>query len=132
MHLSLNSETIPDDGYVSANDIGTGLYCNTDRSGCCRNSDADGVGQGHWYRPGGTQVGSFTQEFAIDPTNFFSRDRLTRVVRLNRRGNPQERGRFRCEVANAAGVNVTVYVNIGLFQLIKIHPHGRTLSRFPP
>ena len=23
-------------------------------------------------------------------------------------------------------------VHIGLFQLIKIHPHGRTLSRFPP
>jgi hypothetical protein len=35
------------------------------------------------------------------------------VVRLNRQGNPTERGRFHCEVPNAAGVNVTVYVNIG-------------------
>jgi hypothetical protein len=35
------------------------------------------------------------------------------VVRLNRYGNSSERGRFRCEVPNAAGDNVTVYVNIG-------------------
>jgi hypothetical protein len=32
---------------------------------------------------------------------------------LNRYGNPSERGRFRCEVPNAAGVNVATYVNIG-------------------
>jgi hypothetical protein len=32
---------------------------------------------------------------------------------LNRYGNPTERGRFRCEVPNAAGDMVTVYVNIG-------------------
>jgi hypothetical protein len=32
---------------------------------------------------------------------------------LNRYGTPPQRGRFRCEVANAADVMVTVYVNIG-------------------
>jgi hypothetical protein len=32
---------------------------------------------------------------------------------LNRYGNPSERGRFRCEVHNAADALVTVYVNIG-------------------
>jgi hypothetical protein len=32
---------------------------------------------------------------------------------LNRYGNPSERGRFRCEVPNAAGVMVTMHVNIG-------------------
>jgi hypothetical protein len=31
---------------------------------------------------------------------------------LNRYGNPSERGRFHCEVPNAAGDMVTVYVNI--------------------
>ena len=118
MTLSFNRETIPSDGYVLVTDIGIGsdaLYCNTDRSGCCRASDAsDGVAQGHWYRPDGTQVGSYTQEYANDPTeNIFSRDRLTGVVRLHRRGDPPERGRFRCEVPNAAGDMVTVYVNIG-------------------
>ena len=118
MTLSLNGETIPSDGYVLASAIGTrpsSLYCNTDRSDCCRASSAsDGVAQGHWYRPNGTQVGSLMQESAIDPTrNFFSRDRTSGAVRLHRFGNPSERGRFRCEVPNAAGDIVTVYVNIG-------------------
>ena len=117
MYLSLNGDTIPNDGEVIFSDIGTnasGLLCNTDRSSCCRSSDAaDGVAQGHWYRPNGTQVGTFGQESAIDPIDFFYRDRLTGVVRLNRVGNPPERGRFCCEVPNAAGDLVTVFVNIG-------------------
>ena len=100
-----------------------GLYCSTDRSDCCRGSDApDGVAQGHWYRPDGTQVGSFAQEiqFSNDPTeleNFFSRNRGTGVVRLNRYGNPPERGCFHCEVPNPDGVMVTMYVNIGEYHL---------------
>ena len=117
MYLSLNGVTIPSDGYVRISDIDindAGLLCNTDRISCCRSSDPDGVAQGHWYYPDGTQVESFTQEVAIDPTrNFFSRNRGTGVVRLNRSGNPPERGRFRCEVPNADGINVTMYVNIG-------------------
>jgi hypothetical protein len=32
---------------------------------------------------------------------------------LNRYGDPSESGRFRCEVPNAAGDRVTMYVNIG-------------------
>ena len=28
-------------------------------------------------------------------------------------GTPPDRGRFRCEVPNAAGVDMSVYVNIG-------------------
>ena len=115
----LSGVTIPSDGYVLASDIGadsSGLNCYTDRSDCCRSADGpDGVAQGHWYRPDGTQVGSFTQEADSTgaTTNFFSRNRGTGVVRLNRFGDPPERGHFRCEVPNAAGVNVAVYVNIG-------------------
>ena len=45
--LSLNGITIPNDGYIVSSDIGVdggGLYCNTDRTDCCRGSDApDGV-----------------------------------------------------------------------------------------
>ena len=112
MYLSLNGVTIPNDSYVLLRDIGRddiSLNCNTDRSGCCRAS-----GQGHWYHPDGSQVGSFTQEFAIDPAqNFFSRNRDSGVVRLHRNGNPTERGRFRCEIPNAAGDVVIMYVNIG-------------------
>ena len=116
MYLSLNGITIPNDGYVLASGIGaedSGLHCNTDRSGCCRASDTP---PGHWYRPDGTQVGSFIQERDNDPTsNFFSRNRGTGVVRLNRIGTPPEsdRGRFRCEIPNADNNIVTLYVNIG-------------------
>ena len=47
------------------------------------------------------------------PRNFFYRNRYPGVVRLNRIGNPPERGRFHCEIANAASDMVTMYVNIG-------------------
>ena len=116
--LSLNGQIIPNDSYVLHTNVGaenTGLLCNTDKNDCCRGTDApDGVAQGHWYSPDGTQVGTFTDESANDPSrNFFYRNRDAGVVRLNRVGNPSERGRFRCEVPNAAGDIVTVYVNIG-------------------
>ena len=111
MTLSLNGVPISNDGYVRVSDIGidaiNGLYCNTDRSGCCRSTDAaDGVAQGHWYLPDGSEVGSLSQEDDANtgPRNFFFRNRDVGVVRLNRIGDPTERGRFRCEVANDAGV----------------------------
>ena len=118
LYLSLNGVTIPNDGHVLASNIGvgdSGLHCNTDRNDCCRASD--GAAQGHWYLPDGTQVGSFTQESADRNmmSNFFSRDREVGVVRLNRLGTPpdRDRGCFRCEILNAAGVNVNLSVNIG-------------------
>ena len=118
MSLSLREETVPNDGYILASEIGegnAGLHCNTNRMDCCRGADhPNEITQGQWYLPGGTQVGSHTQEVAVDPSrNFFYRNRDTGVVRLNRIGSPPERGQFRCEVANAAGDDVTVYVNIG-------------------
>ena len=117
MYLSLNETTIPNDGYILASGIGaedSGLHCNTDRSGCCRASDTP---PGQWYRPDGNQVGSFTDEAANTGAtrNFFSRNRGTGTVRLNRFGTPPEsdRGRFRCEIPNADNNIVTLYVNIG-------------------
>ena len=115
MYLSLRGDTTPNDGYVLITEIGeedAALHCNTDRTDCCGNSD--GVAQGEWYRPDGSRVLSYTDEFAQDPDrNFFSRNRGTGIVRLNKFGNPSQRGRFRCVLANAAGDTVTMYVNIG-------------------
>ena len=114
MYLSLNGVTVPNDGYVRVTDIAEGnggLLCHTNRNDCCRASD--GVAQGQWYRPDGSQVGTFTAEDTGPPRNYFYRNRFTGIVRLNHIGNPPERGRFRCEIPNAAGVNVTMYVNIG-------------------
>ena len=116
VYLSLKGETIPDDGYVCASDIGVGnrgLHCNTDKIDCCRGYN-DTVAQGHWYHPNGSQVGSFTQIARANRyRNFFFRDRSIGVIRLNRRCDPPERDRFRCEVPNADGEMVPMYVNIG-------------------
>ena len=118
--LLLSGVTIPNDGYVLASDIGsgsTGLLCNTDRSDCCGRGDHPAMAlQGHWYRPDMTEVMSFGAEDAANPTrNFFSRDRGTGIVRLNRNGSPPaaDRGRLRCEIPDANGDTVTLYVNIG-------------------
>ena len=120
MHLSLNGVTVPNEGYVLASNIGGGnnaLLCNTIRSDCCRGGDhPNGIAQGHWYRPDGTEVVSFTAENMADSTNnFFSRDRGTGIVRLNRNGDPlqSQRGHFRCVIPDVNGMDVTLYVNIG-------------------
>ena len=121
--LSLNGRTIPNDGYVLVNNISihdSGLHCNTDRNDCCKGSDnPNGGAQGHWYRPDESEVMSFTiendGESILSNRHFFSRDRVTRIVRLNRYGSPpmKDRGRFRCVIPNADGDNVTLFVNIG-------------------
>ena len=111
--LSINGKAISSGGYLPASDIGrgdTGLHCNTDRNDCCRT-----FGEGHWYLPNGNEVMSFTAEDNArpEPDNFFSRDRVTGIVRLNRNGNPPDRGHFHCVIPNAGGNNVTLDVNIG-------------------
>ena len=113
VNLSLNGEIIPNDGYVLASDIaigGSGLLCNTDRNDCCRG--IDGAAQGQWYFPD-PPGGQVLIRGNRNTGNFFYRDRDAQIVRLNRFGNPTERGRFRCEVPNAAGDNMHLYVNIG-------------------
>ena len=72
-------------------------------------NNPNGGGQGEWYFPNGNSVEIRGTRYG----DIFYRNRGTRLVRLNRVGNPPERGRFRCEVPNAAGVMVTMYVNIG-------------------
>ena len=112
VYLLLNGEIIPNDGYIFVTAIGEGsggLLCNTDRSDCCRVSN--GAPQGQWYFPDppGDQV--IIEDMRTG--DFFYRDRGTGVVRLNRRGNPTERGRFRCEIPDINGDVVNLYVNIG-------------------
>ena len=128
VYLSLNGVTIPNEGYVLVTDITDsegdgGLLCNTDRSDCCRASD--GVAQGHWYFPDGSQVGSFTEvDTGFPIRNFFYRNRVTRIVRLNHLGDPPERGHFHCELPSAASDMVTMYVNIGEWFVSMIINYG--------
>ena len=112
MTLSLNGVTISNDGYVitvlvtAIGEGSGGLLCNTD---CCRVSD--GAPQGQWYFPG--PPGGQVLIENMGTRDFFYRDRGDGVVRLNRRNNPTERGRFRCEIPDAAGDLMNLYVNIG-------------------
>ena len=92
------------------------LLCRTDLVKCC-NSVLNNlsVPLGDWYYPNGSIV-----EFDIhvynesDPPgpSAFRRNRGQSVVRLWRRGDPSERGHFRCEIPNAANVSQNIYVNI--------------------
>ena len=106
LFLSLRGTPIDDDGFVNAGDIGNNndaLLCLTNATDCCAGSNR----MGDWYFPNGTVVGSFSDNGGNINNDFFSRNRDTSVVRLNRYNNPSERGRFSCEL-----LGDTIYVNI--------------------
>ena len=98
------------------------LLCVTDLEDCC---DAPHTVRGDWYYPNGTTVLSspgthitsggvaFLVNRGVNEVNgrqFYGSVRLFR-----RYSNPPERGRFSCEIPNAADPNVTqiLYANIG-------------------
>ena len=91
-------------------DIGEGvdaLQCTTDRPGCCRT-----VLAGEFYFPDGTQV----PILGADPSiRTYYRDRDSGFIRLNRRDNAMETGQFHCEIPDASGTTVTLFINIGVF-----------------
>ena len=94
------------------------LLCVTDLVDCCGSPRTE---RGNWYYPNGTRVG-FT-DYGYGPTFLTNRGPNEVIdgrtvygsVRLYRKyGNPPGRGRFRCELPNAAdsSVNQIIYVNI--------------------
>ena len=127
--LRFQGETLPNNSFVDFDDVlniaggpgptnrnpgsdGAALECITDLVNCC-----NGTQHGNWYFPGGTRVGEFSSgtRFMVNrgPNEVIGERRFNGSVRLFRRfsGVP-ERGRFCCELPNAAGVNQTLYVNI--------------------
>ena len=99
-------DLIPTDG-VESYDV---LNCRTDLVACCNAGlQMLPASVGAWYYPNGTEL-----SFDTDPLGgtTFRRNRLLRNVRLWRRGNPPERGRFYCELPDAQNVNHTNYINI--------------------
>ena len=90
-------------------DIGEGdaaLQCTTDRAGCC-----NGTGRaGEFYFPDGTIV---PISGGIDLTRTYYRNRGSGVIRLNRRPNGTITGWFRCEIPDASGTLVNLFINIG-------------------
>ena len=106
----LNGVTYPNGSIVLRTDIGEGdaaLNCTTDRVGCCRPSDGRA---GDFYFPNGDQVLNMRNS-----QSGYYRNRDTLVVRLHRRSVATETGQFRCEIPDASGTNVTLFINIGMF-----------------
>ena len=115
--LELLGVTLPNNSFVDFDDIpeySDGLnpndynyrqtmFCRTNLAPCCNPPPV-----GEWYYPNGSAL-----EFDAGGTTF-RRNRGTGVIRLYRRSSPTERGRFRCEIPNAAdpNINQTLYVHI--------------------
>lgn len=135
MSLRLQGVTLPNNSLVDIDDIhqseiptsslrpannneyhDQALLCLTDLEDCC---NFPRTKHGHWYYPNGTTV-----RFDLYGHNTFQRNRGANEVingqqfygsvRLFRRDYPTERGRFYCELPNAANPNInhTLYVNI--------------------
>ena len=104
----LNGVSYPNGSTVLRTDIGEGaaaLQCTTDRADCCSIIRA-----GEFYFPGGTQVPTLGPDPSIR-TYYRSRD--SGFIRLNRINNGMETGQFHCEILDASGIFVNLFINIG-------------------
>ena len=94
------------------------LQCITDLVDCCGTESGSPVRteRGDWYFPDGTTVGfGDGTRFLVNrgPNEVINGQQFYGSVRLFRRfSGPVGRGRFRCELPNAASVNQNLYVNI--------------------
>ena len=80
------------------------LQCTTNRAGCCRT-----VRAGQFYFPNGTLV----PILGFDPTiRTYYRNRDSGFIRLNRINNGMETGQFHCEIPDASGTIVNLFINI--------------------
>ena len=104
---------------------GAALQCITDLVDCCGTESGSPVSaqHGNWYFPNGTAIGfgsGRTTRFVVNrgPNEVINGQQFNGSVRLFRgvSGVP-ERGRFHCELPNAAdpSVNQILYVNICKF-----------------
>jgi hypothetical protein len=91
------------------------LLCLTDLEECC---NAPRERHGSWHYPDGSEVtfnaGSNMFRRNRGPNQVLNDQQFYGSVRLFRQGNPTDRGRFRCELPNAANpfVNQIIYANI--------------------
>jgi hypothetical protein len=102
------------------------VLCVTDLEDCC---DAPRTVRGNWYLPDGTRVGfgGSGPQFQANrgPNEEINRQQFNGSVRLYRRySNPPGRGRFRCELPNAAGVIQTLSVIICEFVTRLVHTNN--------
>ena len=118
VYLTLNGTTIANHSFVDVDNIGEGdaaaLLCRTNKTDCCTSKMGQTkAGEWHFSCNQDMEVGILGDPPLAD--NLFYRNRNKSVVRLNRHGNPSERGCFRCEVPDANDVHQIVFTNIGMF-----------------
>ena len=112
----LNGVNYPNGSTVLRTAIGEGeaaLNCTTDRANCCRGSD--GAAAGQFYFPNGDQVPTLGTDPSI---RTYYRNRGTGFIRLNRRSVAMETGEFRCEIPDASGTTVNLFINIGVLNFM--------------
>ena len=96
---------------VLRTDIGEGddaLQCTTDSAACCTHFSGE-MRAGEFYFPNGDTVmvlGTIT--------NGYYRTRGTRHIRLNRQSTGTITGQFRCEIPDASGTVVDLFINISM------------------
>ena len=113
MYISIQNRKVSNyanNSNIHITDIGEGdcgaLFCYTDLTECCRDSDTPGA-LGQWYYPNGSAVGVIS-----DRLDFYV-DRGPSVVRLNRRNDAiSTTGQFCCEILDATTTNIRICVNI--------------------
>ena len=106
----LNRKPYPNDSIVLRNDIGEGiaaLQCTTDSTTCCTNMNGERRA-GEFYFPDGTKV----SVFGSGSTPTYYRNRSSGFIALNRRPNGTITGKFRCEIPDASGTLVNLFINI--------------------
>ena len=106
----LNGRAYPGGSTVLRTAIGEGddaLQCTTDSTTCCTNMNGE-TRAGDFYFPNGDMV----------PTNGnmssgYYRNRFSQFILLNRRSFGETTGQFHCEIPDASGTKVNLFINIG-------------------
>ena len=112
----LNGVTYPNGSTVLRTDIGEGaaaLQCTTD-------STTGEIRAGYFYFPDG----SIVLREVDAPSNSYYRTRSSRLIGLHRQPAATQTGQFRCEIPDASGTTVNLFINIGM--LCYIIPHSVT------
>ena len=107
----LNGVTYASGSAVLRTDIGEGdaaLQCTTDSTTCCTNQNS-GTRAGDFYFPNGSRVDIELRS----PSNSYYRTRSSQFISLNRRPTATQTGQFRCEIPDASGTKVNLFINIG-------------------
>ena len=107
----LNSVAYPDGSTVLRTDIGEGeanaLRCTTDSTTCCSNLNGE-MRAGDFYFPNGDMVPT-----SGNTSSGYYRNRFSRFILLNRRSLGETTGQFHCEIPDASGTKVNLFINIG-------------------